>query len=85
MTSGAKDKQWKRVCDTLNRDTTLIHSWKFYRRMKGCVVSTTTLELIDVNGALMKTNEERAMHYSEASFTRAIRTIWTKRKQSGEF
>ena len=39
VASEAKDKQWKSLCDTLNRDTTLTHFWQFYRQMKG--LSTT--------------------------------------------
>ena len=42
VASEAKDRQWKSVCDTLNRDTTLTHFWQFYRQMEGCAEKTNT-------------------------------------------
>ena len=80
----AKDRQWKSFCDTLNRDTTLTHFWQFYRQMEGCAANTNTPDLIDASGSVLKTRRKRAQHYSNASSSRAIRTIWMKGKQSGK-
>ena len=53
----AKDRQWKGFCNTLNRDTTLIHFRQFYCQMECCAANTTTPELTDASGAVLKTGE----------------------------
>ena len=59
VVSEAKDRQWKIVCDTLNRDTILTHFWQFYRQMEGCAANTNTPDLIDASGAVLKTSKEK--------------------------
>ena len=59
VASEAKDRQWKSFCDTLNRDTALTHFWQFYRQMEGCAANTNTPDLVDANGAVLKTSKEK--------------------------
>ena len=60
VASEAKNRQWKRFCDILNRDTPLIHCWHFYRQTEGFAANTTIHDLINTNGAVPKTREEKA-------------------------
>ena len=55
----AKDRQWKRFCDTLNRDTTHTHLWQIYRQMEGCAANTNTPDLTDAKEAVLKTSKEK--------------------------
>ena len=45
VASEAKDRLWRSFCDTLNRDTTLIHFWQFYLQMEGCAANTAISDL----------------------------------------
>ena len=78
----AKDRQWKSLCDTLSRDITLTHFWQFYKQMDGCAVNTNTPDLIYTIGAVLKASMPQ--DHSNASFSKAIRTIGMKGKQSGK-
>ena len=85
VASEAKDRQWKSFCETLNRDTILTHFWQFYRQMEGCAANTNTPDLIDLPAdQYWRQARKRGQHYSNASPSRAIRTIWMKGKQSGK-
>ena len=53
----AKHRQWKSFCDTVNRDTTVTHFWQFFRQIEGCAANTNTPDLIDANGAVLKTSK----------------------------
>ena len=59
VASEAKDRQWKSFCDTLNRNTSLTHFWQFYQQMEGCTANFYTPDLIDANGAVLKTRKEK--------------------------
>ena len=79
----AKDKQWKSFCDTLSRDTTLTHFWQFYRQMEGCAANTSSPDLIDANGTILKTSKEkgsallqRFVHQSNQNNLDERKTIW---------
>ena len=52
MAGEAKHKQWKSVCDTVNRGTTLTYFWQFHRQMEG------TPALIDGSRVVLKTSNE---------------------------
>ena len=41
-TSVQESGRWRKSCDTLNRDTTLIHFWQFHQQMEGYATNTTT-------------------------------------------
>ena len=58
IASEANDRQWK-SCDTLNRDKTLTHFWRFYRQMESCAANIITPDLIDASGAVLKTSKEK--------------------------
>ena len=59
VASEAKERQWKSVCDTPSKNTTLTHFWQFYQQMEGCAANTNTPDLIDASGAVLKTSKEK--------------------------
>ena len=92
VASEAKDGRWKSFRDTLNRDTTLTQLWQFYRQMEGCVATPSPPpplpllppDIIDANGAVLKTSDEKAQYYSNPSSSRMIRTTCMRGKPSGK-
>ena len=60
----AIDRQWKSFCDTLNRDTTLTQFWQSCQQLEGSAANTNTHDLVDANGAVLKTSKEKgsALH-----------------------
>ena len=55
----AKEAKWKTFCENLSADTTLSQFWQFYQQMEGSDRTQTTPDLEDMNGARLKTNEEK--------------------------
>ena len=45
--------------ETQHPHTTPTHFWQFYRQMEGCALNTSTTDLIDASGAVMKTSKEK--------------------------
>ena len=55
----AKNEKWKQFCDTLSSDTTLTQFWQFYQRMEGKHNTPLPPDIVDTNGTVLKTNEEK--------------------------
>ena len=84
MACEAKDRQWKSFCNTLSIDTTFTHFWQFYRQMEGCAANTTTPDLIDASGALLKMGEEKGSALLQRFVQQSSRNNLDERKQSGK-
>ena len=55
----ARQTKWKKYCEDLSRDTTLTEFWQFYQEMEGKSKETIPSDMIDTNGGLLKTNQEK--------------------------
>ena len=55
----AKQAMWQKFCNEISIDTTLNQFWRFYQQMEGKERPATMPDLEGVNGAVLKTNEEK--------------------------
>ena len=55
----AREAKWRTFCEELSSDTTLTQFWQFYQQMEGKRGTDTTPDMIDMQGGLLKTNEEK--------------------------
>ena len=84
MACEANDRQWRRFCGTLKRDTTLIHFWQFYPQVESYAANIITPYLANANGAVLKTSKEkgsailqRFLQQSSQNNLDERKTVWT--------
>ena len=65
----AKEAKRKTFCENLSADTTLSQFWQFYQQMEVSDRTQTTPDFEDMNGARLKTNEEKGKGISRTHTT----------------